>query len=160
MEKWHSQVPMTRLVSSGTLSNRWRLLRKILKGHTYDVYSVAITPDGKMAISGSMDKTCILWDLKSGMPYKTLKEHNSLVKAVAITPDGKMAVSGSLDNSCILWDLERGIPRKTLKGHIRDVKAVAITPDGKMALSGSYGQYLYPLGPKKRHTAQNLKRTS
>ena len=88
-----------------------------------EVEAVAITPDGKMALSGSMDKTCILWDLESGMPRKTLKGHISFVETVAITPDGKMALSGSLDNTCILWELESGMPLKTLKGHTHSVNS-------------------------------------
>ncbi len=37
-----------------------------LKGHTSQVNAVAITADSKRAISGSDDKTCILWDMQSG----------------------------------------------------------------------------------------------
>jgi hypothetical protein len=111
-----------------------------LKGHTHGVYAVAITPDGKRAISGSSDKTCIIWDLTSGEALQTLKGHTSDVLAVAITPDGKRAISGSYDKTCILWDLTSGEARQTLKGHTDGpdwVNAVAITPDGKRAISGS-----------------------
>jgi len=111
---------------------------KTLKVHTSEVYAVAITPDGKKAISGSRDETCIVWDIINGEVIKTLKGHSSEVYAVAITPDGKKAISGSKDNTCIIWDIISGEAIKTLMGHTNLVSAVAILPDGKKAISGSY----------------------
>ncbi|MCX6238204.1 MAG: WD40 repeat domain-containing protein, partial [Bacteroidia bacterium] len=111
---------------------------KTLSGHTSWVNAVSITPDGKRALSGSNDKTCILWDLETGQVVKTLSGQTDTVSAVSITPDGKRALSGSWDNTCILWDLETGQAVKTLTGHTYPVEAVSITPDGKRALSGSW----------------------
>ena len=108
-----------------------------LKGHTSSVTAVAITADGKRAISGSWI-TCILWDLQSGEPLQILKGHTSSVDAVAITADGKRAISGSKDKTSILWDLQTGEALQTLKGHTSDVSAVAITANGKWAISGSW----------------------
>jgi WD40 repeat protein len=65
-----------------------------LKGHSR-VTAVAISPDGKTAVSGSWDKTLKLWDLSSGKALHTLEGHSRLGQAVAISPDGKTAVSGS-----------------------------------------------------------------
>ena len=42
---------------------------KILKGHIKTIPSVAISPDGKYALSGSGDNTVRYWDLR----YETLK---------------------------------------------------------------------------------------
>ncbi len=112
-------------------------------GHTEGFSAVSITPDGKRAVSGSGDKTCILWDLNTGKKLQTLMGHTISVTAVSITPDGKMAISGSgsmepsEDNTCILWDLNTGKKLHTLMGHKQAVNAVSITPDGKRAVSGS-----------------------
>jgi WD40 repeat protein len=37
-----------------------------LEGHTYGDYAVALTTDGKRAVSVSRDKTLRVWDLKFG----------------------------------------------------------------------------------------------
>ncbi|MCD6333369.1 MAG: DUF4062 domain-containing protein, partial [Bacteroidales bacterium] len=108
-----------------------------LKGHTERVEPVSITADGKRAISGSDDKTCILWNLQTGEKLQTLKGHTRGVESVSITPDGKRAISGSYDKTCILWDLQTGEKLQTLKGHTERVRSVSITPDGKRAISGS-----------------------
>ena len=41
-------------------------LIRILEGHTGWVYAVAVTPDGRRAVSASRDQTLRLWDLESG----------------------------------------------------------------------------------------------
>jgi WD40 repeat protein len=110
---------------------------KILKGHRSVVNSLAITVDGKFAISGSQDNNCILWDLSLGRVKSILKGHTDWVYSVSITPDGSLAISGSKDMTCIVWDLNTGLPISRLKGHTSRVYAVDITPDGKYGVSGS-----------------------
>src|SRR5581483_1627946 len=79
------------------------MLRKKLKGHGLEVYSVAISPDGKTLASGSGDKTIKLWDLASGREIVTLPGHSDYVKSVVFSPDGRMLVSASKDKTIKLW---------------------------------------------------------
>ncbi len=37
-----------------------------LRGHSYFVFSVAYSPDGKHIVSGSRDRTVKIWDAQSG----------------------------------------------------------------------------------------------
>jgi WD40 repeat protein len=69
---------------------------------------VAVTADGRRAVSASGDHTLRLWDLESGQTLRTLEGHTDWVSAVAVTPDGRRAVSGSRDRTLRLWDLESG----------------------------------------------------
>ena len=112
-------------------------LVRTLQGHTHLVSAVAITPDGRRAVSGSDDSTLRVWDLETGQTLTTLQGHTLGVSAVAITPDGRRAVFGSGDTTLRVWDLETGQTLTTLQGHTHWVNAVAITPDGRCALSGS-----------------------
>ncbi|MCP5103934.1 MAG: DUF4365 domain-containing protein [bacterium] len=109
----------------------------ILKGHEGGIANVAITANGKRAVSCSNDKSLKVWDLETGECLMTLKDHTGEVKGVAITPDGKKTVSCSVDKTLKLWDLETGKCLNTFKGHDDIVYAVAITPDGTRAVSGS-----------------------
>ncbi len=114
-----------------------------LKGHSdWWVTTVAITPDGLRAVSGSKDDTLKVWDLETGQELKTLEGHSGGVNTVAITPDGLRAVSGSWDDTLKVWDLETGQELKTLEGHSGGVSTVAITPDGLRAVSGSWDDTL------------------
>ena len=101
------------------------------------VMAVAVTPDGRRAVSGSDDRTLKVWDLEQGALLATLEGHGGWVMAVAVTPDGRRAVSGSDDRTLKVWDLEQGALLATLEGHGDGVTAVAVTPDGRRAVSGS-----------------------
>ena len=82
---------MTRRCGCGT-SRAVKALRT-LKGHSGPVHAVAVTPDGRRAISASDDKTLRVWDLESGQSLRTLKGHTDWLTAVAVTPDGRRAIS-------------------------------------------------------------------
>ena len=110
---------------------------RTFQGYSKAVYSVAFSPDGRYALSGSSDKTLKLWDVLSGQAVRTWKGHTSYVQSVAFSPDGRYALSGSDDKTLILWDVSSGQAVRTWKGHTSSVKSVAFSPDGRYALSGS-----------------------
>jgi WD40 repeat protein len=110
---------------------------KTLNGHTNRVKSIIISADCKVALTGSSDKNCILWDLETGEALNTLQGHTAEVLSIAITADRKMAFSGSNDHTCIYWDLTTGKPAGIFKMHESWVWAVAMTPNGSKAISGS-----------------------
>jgi WD40 repeat protein len=78
---------------------------RVLEGHSDWVGAVAVTPDGRYAVSGSYDNTLRVWDLKENQPPRVLEGHSAGIQAVALAPDGRYAVSGSSDNSLRVWDL-------------------------------------------------------
>jgi WD40 repeat protein len=70
--------------------------------------SVALSADGRRALSGSGDKTLRVWDLEGDEPARVLKGHTGSVNAVARSGDGRRAVSGSEDKTLCVWDIESG----------------------------------------------------
>ena len=56
--------------------------------------SVAVSADGRLALSGSHDCMVKVWDLKSGQERRTLDGHAYEVNSVAVSADGRLAVSG------------------------------------------------------------------
>ena len=59
---------------------------------------MAVTPDGRRAVSASADDTLKVWDLESGRELHTLSGHAHSVFTVAVRPDGRRAVSASAYN--------------------------------------------------------------
>ena len=113
-------------------------LRHTLTGHSADVVSVAVTRDGRRAVSASVDQTLKVWDLESGERLRTLEGHRGRVWSVALTEDGRRAVSASDDKTLKVWDLESGQALRTLEGNSGGVGSVALTRDGRRAVSGSH----------------------
>lgn len=112
-------------------------LLRTLEGHSGSVVGVAVTPDGRRAISASGDNTLKVWDLETARALRTLEGHSGYVSGVAVTPDGRWAVSASADHTLKVWDLETARVLRTLKGHSNRIRGVAVTPDGRRALSAS-----------------------
>ncbi|KAJ3247945.1 hypothetical protein HK104_007761, partial [Borealophlyctis nickersoniae] len=77
----------------------WSACIQTLEGHTGDVRSVAVTPDGLMVVTGSYDKTAKVWDARTGSLLQTLEGHIRDVNSVAVTPDRQTVVTGSEDET-------------------------------------------------------------
>ena len=103
-----------------------------LEGHTYDVQSVAFSPDGTTLASGSRDEVK-LWDVATRASIGTL-EHTPryLVQSVAFSPDGMTLASGASDAKIRLWDVATRASIATLEGG----SDVAFSPDGTTLASG------------------------
>ena len=110
-------------------------LIRTLEGHSSDVNGVAVTPDGRLAVSASRDHTLKVWDLETGRELRTLEGHSSGVNGVAVTPDGRCAVSASGDETLRVWNLETGRELHTLEGRSGSVNGIAMTPDGRRVVS-------------------------
>ncbi|CDF38850.1 WD40-repeat containing protein [Chondrus crispus] len=109
-------------------------------GHESWVCSVAMSGDGKRAVSGSWDRSVRVWDVDTGLQIgDALTGHTGGVYSVAMSGDGKRAVSGSHDKSVRVWDVDTGLQiGDALTGHTGVVYSVAMSGDGKRAVSGSY----------------------
>jgi hypothetical protein len=112
-----------------------KLLRTI-EGHRDAIYSVALSPDGKILATGSYDQKIKLWTVENGEELKTLAGHNGAIFDLAFRPDGKILASASADRTVKLWDVASGERRDTLSQSLKEVYAVAFASDGKRLVAG------------------------
>ncbi|MGH9845573.1 MAG: WD40 repeat domain-containing protein, partial [Blastocatellia bacterium] len=103
--------------------------------HVGLVSDLAVTPDGKLLISGSADNTVKLWSMPEGRWLATLPAHPDNVKDLAVTPDGSLLITACAD-TLRLWSLPEGRLLTAMDEHTDAVNTMAITPDGRTLISG------------------------
>ena len=74
-------------------------------GHRISVSSVAFSPDGKYAISGSWNETLKLWDISTGRAIRTFRGYKDFIHSVAFSSDGQYVLSGNDDQTMRLWSV-------------------------------------------------------
>lgn len=127
--------------SSGTTIKLWHWETgqpiRTLSGHLDLVSTLAISPDGKLLISGSADKTIRIWELATGKRLGNLTLHTDTVLSLVPSPDGRLLASSSLYDPIVLLDMTTGQERDRLYGHDLRIDALAFSPDGALLASGS-----------------------
>ncbi|BAU91741.1 cytochrome c, class I [Methylorubrum populi] len=108
-----------------------------MRGHGGPVRALAITGDGRLAVSGGFDQAAIIWGLDTGAALSVLRFHDGAVNAVAALPDGRFA-SASEDGRIALWRLGQAEPERILEGHAGPVAALAVSPDGSVLASAAW----------------------
>ncbi|KAF5140415.1 wd40 repeat-containing protein [Vairimorpha ceranae] len=125
------------------------VLLKSFIGHKGGVWSFSID---RHLVTGSTDKTAIIWDLESGIPLHRLKGHLSTVRVVKIK--GDFICTGGRDNIIRVWNLI-GECLHVLIGHTNNVRCLDI--NNKYLLSGSYDGSVILWDYKKGKKIFNLK---
>jgi WD40 repeat protein len=74
-------------------------------GHNEDIPALAVSPDGRRLLCGSVAQTVRLWDLETAEELSCFIGHEGEVSAVAFSSDGRMALSGGEDRTVRLWGL-------------------------------------------------------
>jgi WD40 repeat protein len=130
------EVVRAALAAARAWSGAPRSRVRCCEGHGDWVSSVFLSADGRLALSGSADRTLRLWDTTTGQCLRTFTGHTEWVTSAALSSDGRLALSGSADRTLRLWDVAAGECLRTLEGHDKWVLGAALSPDGSRALSG------------------------
>ena len=79
---------------------------KYLAAHGEDIFSAAWSPNGKHIVTGSMDKTIKINEVKTGLCLQTLVGHLDPVRSVAYSLNGKHIASTSDCGVIKIWGVE------------------------------------------------------
>jgi cytochrome c len=117
-----------------------------LRGHGGPVRTLAISPDGSQAISGSFDTSAIRWSLTRNVAEQVMRFHDNAVNAVAWLKDGRIVTAGA-DAHIAIWTPGKPDPDTVLDGHSGPIAGLAVSGDGKWLASASWDHTvrLWPL---------------
>ena len=102
--------------------NEYEMIKKNIYDCKFEPKKVTLNEEffGEMSlifdyklVSGSMDNTIKIWDIKSGSCIKTLKGHTGFVYSLSILSTDKI-VSCAGDNTIKVWDIRSGSCIKTV----------------------------------------------
>ena len=105
-------------------------------GHNEAISDIAVTTEGRHAITAAVDGTLRLWELDRGQVIRRFAAPDELAFEVDLSPDERTALSASTDGSVSLWDVGTGEMIRRFTDD-QPVMAVTYAPDGKTALTGA-----------------------
>eukprot|EP00164_Ancoracysta_twista_P002079 GFYU01002741.1.p1 GENE.GFYU01002741.1~~GFYU01002741.1.p1 ORF type:complete len:354 (-),score=75.50 GFYU01002741.1:387-1448(-) len=114
-------------------------------GHEADINSVHYFPTGLAFATGSDDKFCKLYDIRSSglkqetslMTYKCADSENG-VTSVHFSYSGRYLFSGLDSHSSVVYDTLRGKQLQNLMGHSNRISCLGVSPDGMALATGSW----------------------
>ncbi|KAG1681784.1 Chromatin assembly factor 1 subunit B [Nymphon striatum] len=82
----------------------WVVL-KMLRGHVEDIYDLSWSHCSSFIISGSVDNTAIMWDVKKGKNLGLLSDHKGFVQGVSWDPKNNYVATLSSDRFCRIYNV-------------------------------------------------------
>ncbi len=139
------------IVSYTIMAQDYPVETVVQTGHYAEVTSVAFSPDGNFAATGSSDKTVKLWETSTGKEIRSYLGHTHEVRFLTFNPDGTLLASIDRDYHLKIWEVAGS--REIHDIFIPDdrILSVVFLPDGKSFIAGT----------EDRHAIQfNLQDTS
>jgi WD40 repeat protein len=98
-----SLVPVT-----PTLTHADTALRNVLVGHTEQITQLALSPDGKLLVSGSHDNSVGVWSVETGELIRTITAHTDWVNSVDFHPAHGLVATASDDGTARVFRVATG----------------------------------------------------
>jgi len=102
----------------------------------YGARSIALSPDGSLAVIGGAKSTIRLYDTASGQLVRSLEGSTGHIYGLAFSPGGALLASGGQDRMVRLWDARAGTLLESLEGHTAAVRYLSFLADGAVLGSG------------------------
>ena len=135
----------------GRFSLRQRVEEALCYGTWSDhgdiVSSVAMSIDGKTAVSSGRDPRILVWDLDRACCVRELNGHTDWVRSIDLTSDGRFAVSVSWDQTIRLWNVDKGEVIRIFDERFKSGSCVAFSPSARSVAASTAAGHLQLFDP-------------
>ena len=131
-------------------------------GNTGVVRSVAISPDGRFALSGD-STTLKLWEIASGRELRTFTPDSGILWSVDFSPDGRFALGAS--DAVEMWEIATGAKVRTFSEKIApkfvgtSYSSAEFSADGKYVIASERAEYVHIWNAETGERIHKLKST-
>jgi hypothetical protein len=117
------------------LANRiwWKPVGEPMR-HKGWVTGASFSPDGKLIVTASEDKTARVWDAVTGKAVGEPMRHEEELTGASFSPDGKLIVTASDDKTARVWDAMTGKAVGEPMRHEEELTGASFSPDGKLTM--------------------------
>lgn len=112
-------------------------------GHADSVRDVEFTPDGRLVVSASADRTIKIWEVSTGRIVRTLMGHILPVTSISISRDGRWLASTEKYGPIRIWDLNTGSQVNQFAEKMGAIHDLAFTAEGLLLSLGAEFDYTW-----------------
>jgi WD40 repeat protein len=115
-------------------------VKSILYGHTDTITTIDASSDLDMVVSGSKDKSIMIYTLRSGKYVRSL-EHNFAITQLKLSVNGNFVAYSDEKSLLLLYSINGRLLSKK-KCILKRVLAMTFSSDGRYFLSAGVGNYI------------------
>lgn len=128
---------------------------KKLVGHRGAVRSLRFSNDSNRLLSGSEDRTALIWSVESAAkPIELKGGHTGVLYSASFDPTGQWVVTSGADGTIGFWSAETGHQLASLRWHGEAVNSVEFSPDGGRSILSASDDGTVRLGQCEACTLQ------
>ena len=127
------------------------------KAHNGDIKALAISPDGALVASGSVDDNLKVWRINTLELLHQFEGHTMSIYAAAFAPNGRFVYSGARDAEIRKWSLETGRQVAEPLRFRNAVVGLHFAPDHKTLIAGSLSGELVHINADEFHVTSRLR---
>ncbi|MDF1662194.1 MAG: hypothetical protein P1V97_10500, partial [Planctomycetota bacterium] len=145
------------------------IMLAVPSGHKDSIRSHVVHRESKVLVTGSIDKSILIWNYADGTKIDQLYGHESDVNDLAISSDGKVLLSVGEDKQLIVWDILNGKRLHKFGGQdgfkdankddlveCAELSAVVFSKDEKTCYVGDIDGYIFRVDLEKGSTDKKL----